>query len=85
MFRYLICAVALVGLVGTAHAGVDYPPWPQDAKNDADSRVLAYYQARCTDWAGENGHQGEALTQYMAFCMQQMPTLRPVGLEASGD
>ena len=80
MLRDLLAAVALVGVAGTANAGVEYPPWPKDAKDDTDSRVVAYYQAYCSDWAGENGHQGEALTQYMAFCMQQMPVLRPVAL-----
>lgn len=81
MLRHTFTAIALAAFCGSAAASVEYPPWPADAKDDKDSRVVAFYQARCSDWANDNGHQGEARQQYMAFCMQQMPALRPVGLE----
>lgn len=74
-----LAALVLLGLTGTLHAAE--PQWPQDALNEEDPRVQAFYTERCTQWTEQSTLQGLARDDFKANCMGNAPTLWPVGLD----
>jgi hypothetical protein len=81
MLRESLIAVALAGLSGIAIAAVELPEFPQDAENEQDARVQAYYKAQCENYAeGLKIGAGER-DQYVKQCLQDMAAMLPVGLE----
>ena len=82
MLRKIFLASAL-GLAGAAAFAAEIPPLPNDTLDTNDPRVQAHYQGQCATWAEEQKLNGEALTQFLAECRQDMSEMRPVGFDNS--
>lgn len=76
-------AVCLLTTVTPVLAGAALPPWPTDAKDESGVRVVAYYQTRCNQRAGDlDGGDGD---QTLQPCEERMRHVHPVGLEADDE
>ena len=80
MHRKLLFATALIAIASTAQAA-DKLQWPTGALNENDTRVVAFYNAQCAEWADGNGIAGGNRDGYIAKCIKEMPELYPVGYE----
>jgi hypothetical protein len=79
---FLIVAMLLAG--GHLAFAKDNPlRWPADAKDENDTRVLAWYQARCDSWASEQQLAGQSRNSYVEQCRKNAPQTWPVGLDPS--
>lgn len=81
MKRITTLAALLVFGAGTALASQTMPPWPMDTLDENDPQVIAWYQAKCENWASEMGVQADGRQTYVAGCMQNAPETWPVGYE----
>ena len=77
----IVMALSLLGLSAATQAAD--PQWPQDALDDKDPQVIAFYTQRCNQWADESKLQNPAREAFQANCMSSAPKLWPVGFEAS--
>jgi len=78
--KYLF--IATFASVAAAQA-TDKLQWPTGVQQESDTRVVAFYNAQCAEWADNNGLQGGARDGYIAKCLQEMPSIYPVGYEKS--
>lgn len=75
--------LALLGLTATAQAAE--LQWPQDAMDETDPRVVAFYNQQCTQWSEQSNLQGAEREAFHANCMASASQLWPVGPEPDGD
>lgn len=78
-----LLSIALLGLGGSGIAVAAGPQWPADAQEENNPQVLAFYQARCDQWAAESRLQGEQRDAYNANCINNAAQLWPVGWDES--
>ncbi len=75
----IVVALSLLGLSAVALAAE--PQWPQDAVNEQDPQVIAFYTQRCAQWTDESKLQNQAREAFQANCRASAPQLWPVGFE----
>jgi len=75
-----LLGITLLGLAGSSFAATQ---WPMEAMDANDAGVLAFYQERCNQWAGENGLQADQQEQFLANCLGNASELWPVGTDDS--
>ncbi|KPK56302.1 MAG: hypothetical protein AMS22_01725 [Thiotrichales bacterium SG8_50] len=80
MIKQALAIAALIGLSGAAFGGAA-PQWPQNAENEQDPRVVAFYEGRCTNFADEQGLSGTERENFIAQCRHNAPEVWPVGLD----
>ncbi len=78
MNNKIVVALSLLGLSAAVAAE---PQWPQDAVDEQDPRVIAFYNQRCAQWTDESQLQNQAREAFHANCMASAPQLWPVGFE----
>jgi len=83
MKKNALLTLALLASAGTVLAAQTTAEWPANATNENDPRVLAFYQARCNQWADEKGLEAEARSSYLENCLQAAPQVWPVGEDRS--
>jgi hypothetical protein len=72
---------ALLMAAGAAIAADPSPQWPNDAKEDSDPRVSAWYQWKCATWADEHGLGGKERQSWVDNCTADARQIWPVGYE----
>jgi hypothetical protein len=80
MIKQALAIAALIGLSGAAVGGAG-PQWPQNAENEQDPRVVAFYEGRCGNFADRQGLTGTDRENFITQCRVNAPELWPVGLE----
>jgi hypothetical protein len=71
--------VLLLAVSAGATAAETASPWPEDATDTNDPRVVAFYDAKCASYAKENNLKNEEYDSYKADCIADAPALWPVG------
>ena len=80
MIKQALAITTLIGLSSAAFAGAA-PQWPQNAANEQDPRVVAFYEGRCSNYADQQGLTGTERENFITQCRTSAPEVWPVGLD----
>jgi hypothetical protein len=75
-----LLGITLLSLAGSSFAAAQ---WPTEVMDANDAGVLAFYQERCSQWAGDSGLQADQQEQFLANCLGSASGLWPVGTDDS--
>lgn len=84
MKRFVLAALTVAGCSAALAAQIPVE-YPSGARDQRDPRLVAFYQARCTEFAAANGTATKDRDGYVGWCADQMAQVMPVGtVEPSG-